>query len=216
MSSEDFNANFRKEYHSTPIDIHTMAAEPFDEFSKWWHYAEQAQTPEMNAAVLATADHDGHVHARVILIKSFSPDGFLFFTNYTSQKGHDLHANPNAALVLWWQNLSRQIRIQGKIEKTSEQESDDYFYSRPKDYQIGAWASKQSEKLSSQHELHDVYHRLQHEYVDKPVPRPPHWGGYRIIPDYFEFWLGGEHRLHHRVVYALQPPQQWQRYCLSP
>lgn len=216
MDKKTFNADLRQEYHSVCMDIHAMADEPFEEFSKWWQHASDAQTPEMNAAVLATADPLGIVRARVILIKSFSQDGFLFFTNYDSQKGCDLQQNPNAALVIWWQNLSRQIRIQGKAEKTSVQESDQYFYSRPRDYQIGAWASKQSEKLMSPQELHEVYHRLQQEYATKPIARPPHWGGYRIVPNYFEFWLGGAHRLHDRVVYEQVDDQMWQRYTISP
>jgi pyridoxamine 5'-phosphate oxidase len=215
MSSDGFNADLRSEYHSIGLDEHTMNADPHQEFASWWEQAVSHHVPEMNAAVLATVTADFQPKARMILIKDFSAAGYVFFTNYNSAKGHELLTHPVASLLIWWQKIARQIRLEGTVEKISAEESDLYFHSRPKDYQIGAWVSAQSEIIPDRNVLIENYRILQKKYAHETVPRPPHWGGYILKPHYFEFWSGGEHRLHDRILYQWQQ-NQWQRHRLAP
>ena len=216
MAKKKFNTDLRQEYHSPHINISLMAQQPFEEFEKWWQSAQKNSIPEMNAAALSTINSEKRVHSRMILIKDFSKNGFIFFTNYSSQKAQDLFFNPQAALLIWWQKISRQIRIEGKVEKVSEEVSNDYFYSRPHEYQLGAWTSHQSEKISSPEELQKKYAELKKKYENSLIPRPPYWGGFILIPDYFEFWIGNENRLHDRVAYHLDSNLNWEKYYLSP
>lgn len=218
MSEELKIANLRKEYHLPHVFEKQMLKDPFSQFKRWFLAAEDAHVPEVNAAVLATVDTALQPHARVILMKDFSHDGVVFYTNYASSKGHELTTNPKATLVFWWQKITRQIRMEGTVHKISADQSDAYFHSRPRDYQIGAWASAQSEVIANRKLLEKKYHDLQKQYADPNiiVPRPPHWGGFSLKPHYFEFWSGGEHRLHDRIVYQLDENGVWTRHRLSP
>jgi pyridoxamine 5'-phosphate oxidase len=216
MSQELKIADLRKEYHLPHVFEKQMLQDPFLQFKRWFLFATNAHVPEVNAAMLATVDGKSQPHARVILVKDFSQEGVVFYTNYHSQKGQDLLSNPNATIVFWWQKIARQIRIEGPVKKTDAKTSDAYFASRPRDYQVGAWASEQSKEISNRKELEHIYHALQKEYADKPVPRPPHWGGFCLEPHFFEFWSGGEHRLHDRIAYQRGAAGKWKRVRLAP
>jgi pyridoxamine 5'-phosphate oxidase len=152
----------------------------------------------------------------MVLLKDFDPRGFVLFTNYQSAKGQELIANPNAALVFWWGELQRQIRIEGTVEKISEEESDNYFFVRPWESRLGAWASNQSEVISGRDILEKRLAELKEEYAGREVPRPPHWGGFRLIPSLIEFWQGRPSRLHDRLCYYRQEDGSWQRQRLAP
>ncbi len=216
MSNELDIANLRREYHVPHLLDKAVQADPFLQFELWFKDAQEAHVPEINAATLATVDADLNPHARLILIKDFAHSGIVFYTNYLSQKAKDLQANPKASLVIWWQKIARQIRIEGNVAKTTAAESDAYFDSRPRDYQIGAWASEQSAEIADRKILEENFSQVEQRFADKPVPRPPHWGGYRLKPVRFEFWVGGEHRLHDRILYAMNSSGQWQHVRLSP
>jgi pyridoxamine 5'-phosphate oxidase len=165
---------------------------------------------------LATISPEGKPRARMVLLKDFDPRGFVLFTNYQSAKGQELIANPNAALVFWWGELQRQIRIEGTVEKISEEESDNYFFVRPWESRLGAWASNQSEVISGRYILEKRLTELKEEYAGREVPRPPHWGGFRLIPSLIEFWQGRPSRLHDRLCYYRQEDGSWQRQRLAP
>jgi len=165
---------------------------------------------------LATISPEGKPRARMVLLKDFDPRGFVLFTNYQSAKGQELIANPNAALVFWWGELQRQIRIEGTVEKISEEESDNYFFVRPWESRLGAWASNQSEVISGRDILEKRLTELKEEYAGREVPRPPHWGGFRLIPSLIEFWQGRPSRLHDRLCYYRQEDGSWQRQRLAP
>jgi pyridoxamine 5'-phosphate oxidase len=173
-------------------------------FSTWFAEAKDAGLYEPNAMTLATADAAGRPTARIVLLKGLDARGFCFFTNYASRKGQELAANPQAALLFWWGLLERQIRIEGRVEKLSAAESDAYFQSRPRGAQLGAWASPQSQVIPDRQILEDRLAQLEAEYAHAEPPRPPHWGGYRLVPDALEFWQGGVHRLHDRLLYTRQ------------
>jgi pyridoxamine 5'-phosphate oxidase len=173
---------------------------------------------EPNAMTLATATASGRPSARIVLLKSFDHQGFVFFTNYESRKANHLAENPNAALLFCWLELERQIRIEGRVEKVDEAESLEYFQSRPKESQIGAWASPQSRVIPNRSFIEEKVQAIQNQYfTDDLLPLPPFWGGYRVIPDRFEFWQGRESRLHDRIVYQQAPgKQEWQIVRLGP
>ncbi len=177
---------------------------------QWLATASEHETAYPNAATLATCDGSGRVSARVMLVKKIDDDGLVFFTNSLSRKGHDLAVNPQAALSFHWKSLARQLRTEGRIEPISETESDAYFASRPRGSQLGAWASLQSQPMASANELTERLTALKKKYAGKPVPRPPHWFGYRLLPDYVEFWQEGEYRLHDRDVWRVEAGQ-WRR-----
>lgn len=169
------------------------------------------------AMTVATTTLEGDVAARISLLKSFDRRGFVFFTNYNSRKASQLHENPRAALVFWWQSLERQVRIEGAVCRTTEEESDDYFATRPRGSQIGAWASEQSKVIAGRGDLDARFEELSATYKDRPIPRPPHWGGYRVIPILFEFWQGRTDRLHDRFAYRLRADRKdWVIERLSP
>jgi pyridoxamine 5'-phosphate oxidase len=189
--------------------------DPFAQFAKWFAQAQAAQ-PMAEAMTVATAGSDGEVSARVSLLKSFDQHGFVFFTNYNSRKATQLHDNPRAALVFWWQSLERQVRIEGAVCRTTEEESDAYFATRPRGSQIGAWASDQSKVIAGRGDLDARFRELDATYKDA-IPRPPHWGGYRVIPIMIEFWQGRPDRLHDRFVYRLRnDAKDWVIERLSP
>ena len=191
---------------------------PFAQFGRWFDEARAVQPPLPlpEAMTLAIATTDGAVSARVVLMKGFDEHGFVFFTNYNSPKGAQLHENPRAALLFWWAPLERQVRIEGAVCRVTEQESDEYWATRPRGSQLGAWASEQSKVIAGRGDLDVRFEELSRCYPEGTIPRPPHWGGYRVIPIYYEFWQGREDRLHDRFAYRLRDAKDWIIERLSP
>jgi pyridoxamine 5'-phosphate oxidase len=191
--------------------------DPFVQFEQWFDAAKAAGIAMPEAMTVATSGLEGEVSARISLLKSFDHRGFVFFTNYHSRKAKQIHDNPRAALVFWWQSLERQVRIEGAVVRTTEEESDAYFATRPRGSQLGAWASEQSRVLAGRGSLDARFEELSTTYKDVPIPRPPHWGGYRVIPLLFEFWQGRGDRLHDRFWYRLRSDvKDWVVERLSP
>ncbi|MES1226540.1 MAG: pyridoxamine 5'-phosphate oxidase [Bacteroidota bacterium] len=212
----DSIADIRKDYRLRSLSETEISGDPFTQFAKWWSEAELAQIEELNAMTLATASADGIPSARIVLLKGFDKSGFVFFTNYNSFKGQQLLENPRACLVIFWKELERQIRITGIIEKTTAQESDDYFNSRPVGSRIGAIASPQSEVIRNRQWLEEKEEKLSAELKGKEIKRPLHWGGYRVKPVTIEFWQGRTNRLHDRIQYTLQEDANWKIERLAP
>jgi len=216
MTSSSHVADLRRNYTRAGLNETEADPNPFIQFQTWFDQALSGELPEPNAMTLATATAEGKPDARIVLLKGFDEEGFVFYSNYNSQKGQQLAANPWAALVFWWAELERQVRIEGYVEKVSVEESEAYFASRPFDSQLGAWASPQSELISSRSVLEDNIAQLQHKYDGQKVPKPPHWGGYRLFPTEFEFWQGRPSRLHDRLRYRQQSDGSWVRERLAP
>lgn len=215
MHRVDLSA-LRLEYMSEPLDEHRLSPDPVHQFGLWFKEAENAGIDDVNAMTLATADANGRPSARIVLLKGFGPEGFEFFTNYESRKGMELAAQPQVSLLFFWQPLARQIRIDGVAEKLSAQANDAYFASRPRESQIGAWASNQSTVVSGRPFIEDRFAEMTRKFADQPVPRPPYWGGFVVRPQRFEFWQGRPSRLHDRVLYQRAPNGSWLRSRLSP
>ena len=210
-------ADLRQNYTRAGLSEADLNSNPIEQFDIWFQQALDADLIEPNAMTLATATPDGKPTARIVLLKRVSERGFVFYTNYESQKGQQLIANPYAALVFLWDKLERQIRIEGKVEKLTESESAEYFHSRPKASQLGAWASNQSRVIPNREVLEQKLADLQEQYSgDATVPLPEHWGGFRVVPNRIEFWQGRPSRLHDRLVYDLQADGDWQIKRLSP
>jgi pyridoxamine 5'-phosphate oxidase len=207
-------ADLRKEYRAGELLESNAAADPVAQFGRWFADAGRADVPEPTAMTLATADATGRPSARVVLLKGFDDRGFTFFTNYTSRKGRDLDANPRASLVFFWPQVERQVRIDGRVERVSRAESEEYFHSRPLGSQIGAWTSHQSAVIGSRAELDEREAELKQRFGDK-VPLPDFWGGYRVVPDEVEFWQGRPSRLHDRLRYV-KVGDAWIRERLAP
>jgi pyridoxamine 5'-phosphate oxidase len=197
-------ANDPKMKHPSQLTFSDPAAamEPFTPFDAWMSDAKQQETRDPDAVALATVDESGLPNARMVLLKGWSPAGFVFYTNRESAKGRELDAQRKAALVIYWKSLSRQVRMRGPVEPVSEAESDAYFGSRPRGAQIGAWASQQSRKLASRSELESAVARVEEKYRKADVPRPPHWIGYRLVPLVVEFWVEQPYRLHDRIEFS--------------
>jgi pyridoxamine 5'-phosphate oxidase len=209
-------ADLRREYSQHGLSETEVAADPFAQFRVWFDHALSAQVPEPNAMTLATATPDGKPSARVVLLKGFDQRGFVFYTNYHSRKGGELEANAWATLVFFWPELERQIRIEGRVERVSSQESDDYFASRPAGSRLGAWTSPQSRVIAGRDVLEQRLSALTAQYEDQAIPRPPHWGGYRVVPTAIEFWQGRPSRLHDRLRYRWSDDQRWILERLAP
>ena len=207
-------ADLRKSYERAALDESASAADPFEQFGLWLQQALDAQLPEPNAMTLATVGADGRPSTRIVLIKGCDARGIVWYTNYESRKGRELAVHPHAALQFHWVELERVVRIEGRVEKASAAESDAYFASRPLDSRIGAWASPQSEVIASRAVLVANAAQVSARFLLNP-PRPPHWGGYRLVPDRFEFWQGRPSRLHDRLRYRLEAGA-WQRERLAP
>ena len=209
-------ADLRKDYRQQQLDIAQMSADPFEQFERWWQETLAANVPEPNGMTLATATLDGKPSARIVLLKGFDRRGFAFYTNYQSQKGEELDVNPFAALVFWWEPLERQVRIEGTVQRVDAAEADIYFNSRPRSSRLGAWASAQSREIEQRDILEQRQAELEAQYADtEAIPRPPHWGGYRLVPTRMEFWQGRPSRLHDRLCYVKQD-SHWSIVRLSP
>jgi pyridoxamine 5'-phosphate oxidase len=189
--------------------------DPFSIFRDWYQEAIDAGIKDPSIMTLATVDREGKPAARIVLLKSFDEQGFVFYTNYQSRKGMDLAKHPRAALVLHWQDTGHQIRIEGAAEKVPSTTSDRYFDGRPRGSQLGAWASEQSREISSRASLDESLKKWASEFMDQPVPRPPHWGGYRVVPDKIEFWSERENRMHDRILFE-RSSQGWVIKRLAP
>ena len=207
-------ADLRKSYMKGSLSEEDVQPNPIDQFKIWFEQAQHAELPEPNAMTVASVDQNGKPSARVVLIKEVTQKGFVFFTNYESRKGQALLTNPHAALLFFWPELERQIRIEGSVEKISDQESDEYFHSRPLDSRIGAWASPQSKVISGRGELVAKAAEYALKFALNP-PRPPHWGGFRVKPEAAEFWQGRPSRLHDRIHYTLEQ-NTWKIERLAP
>jgi pyridoxamine 5'-phosphate oxidase len=203
------------EYVGVPLDPDDCDPDPLIELRRWLQDAIDAGVPTANAMTLATVDERGRPAARIVLLKDIDARGLAFYTNYESRKGHDLAAHPAAALVLFWEPLHRQVRVEGTVERVSVVESDAYFASRPRGSQLGAIASPQSQPLRDRKALEELVAAVSHAHGDAPLPRPAHWGGYRVIPDMIELWQGQPSRLHDRVRY-LRSGEGWARDRLAP
>jgi pyridoxamine 5'-phosphate oxidase len=208
-------ADLRKSYERDELDETHSAADPLAQFEHWFEQALSAALPEPNAMTLATVGADGRPSTRVVLIKGCDARGLVWYTNYQSRKGRELAAHPFAALQFHWVELERVVRIEGRVERVSDAESDAYFDSRPLDSRIGAWASPQSQVIASRAVLVANAAKYGAQFLLKP-PRPPHWGGFRLVPDAYEFWQGRKSRLHDRLRYTLQPAGHWLRERLAP
>lgn len=208
-------ADIRKEYMLESLDEETAGHDPVAFFKKWFSEAEAAEITEINAMTLATADAGGAPHARIVLLKGLDETGFVFFTNYDSAKGVQISANPKVALLFFWKELERQVRIEGIIEKVDPAESDAYFHSRPAGSRIGAWASPQSRRIEHRNILDTNYAKYEAEFSSIDIPRPEHWGGYRVIPTAIEFWQGRASRMHDRIVFS-HTGNGWERHRLAP
>lgn len=207
-------ADLRKSYMKGSLSEEDVKLNPIDQFKIWFDQAQHAELPEPNAMTVASVDANGKPSARTVLIKEVTSAGFVFFTNYESRKGQALISNPHAALLFFWPELERQIRVEGSVEKLSDQESDDYFHSRPLDSRIGAWASPQSQVISGRTQLVKNAAEYALKFALNP-PRPPHWGGFRVKPEALEFWQGRPSRLHDRIQYVLQN-DRWKIQRLAP
>ena len=209
-------ADLRQNYTLTGLSEAEVDSNPIEQFQLWFQQALDADILEPNAMTLATATPDGKPTARIVLLKGVDERGFVFYTNYESKKGQQLIANPFAAVVFLWDKLERQVRIEGKVVMLEREESLEYFHSRPKASQLGAWASNQSQVIPNRQVLEQRLSDLKTEYKDETVPIPEHWGGFRVVPKRIEFWQGRPSRLHDRLVYDLQEDSSWQIQRLSP
>jgi len=208
-------ASIRKDYSLKSLEISDVDTDPLTQFHNWFKEAVEAEALEVNAMTLATLSPDGFPNGRIVLLKELDK-GFVFFTNYQSEKGREIEANPNASLTFFWPELERQVRVKGQIEKVSSNESDDYFFSRPEGSQIGAWASPQSKEIKSRQILEKNIEELKERFKSEKISRPPHWGGYRLMPSQIEFWQGRPSRLHDRIAYYKEDDGNWNRKRLAP
>lgn len=208
-------AHLRKDYTLNGLRKEDVLENPIEQFKRWFAEALASQVIEPNGMVLSTIGRDGYPHGRVVLLKDVDARGFSFYTNYLSHKGDDLAQNPVASLTFWWPELERQVRIIGKVEKVEASESDAYFAVRPRGSQIGAWVSEQSQTIADRKVLEEKLAVLEVQFANQAVVRPPHWGGYRVLPHQIEFWQGRPSRLHDRLCYTYES-NEWKLERLSP
>jgi len=209
-------AAIRKDYSHRRLIEKEVAPNPVQQFEKWWQEATEAEIEEPNAMVLATASPDGVPSARVVLLKDYSEQGFVFFTNYNSFKGKQLSENPKACLVFFWKELERQVRITGLVEKISAKQSDEYYQSRPQASRISAWASPQSQVIESREWLDEQFNKINKQMEGSHIQRPPSWGGFIVNPIIVEFWQGRPNRLHDRLQYTMDEDGNWRIERLAP
>ena len=215
MSDNNY-ADIREEYKKGSLEVSDTLADPIQQFQKWFKEAQDAEVMEVNAMCLSTVDKDGQPDARIVLVKDVSEKGFVFYTNYESHKGQELEANPYASLTFFWPELQRQVRIRGTVKKVSEETSAEYFHSRPRGSQIGAWTSPQSQEISGRGTLEIREKEFEERFNGKEIPKPDHWGGYLVKPESVEFWQGRPSRLHDRIFYSQQASGEWKRNRLAP
>jgi pyridoxamine 5'-phosphate oxidase len=208
-------SEIRKEYSYKSLDRSDVSQDPFHQFKVWLDEAVDAEAAEVNAMSLSTFGLDVYTNCRIVLLKELD-HGFVFFTNYESEKGQEIAANPKASITFFWPELERQVRITGDLDKVSEVESDKYFFSRPYGSKIGAWASPQSREISNREELDRFQKEIESRFSKEPIFRPPHWGGFRLIPFRIEFWQGRPSRLHDRIAYQKQSGSTWTISRLAP
>ncbi|MBC6368069.1 pyridoxamine 5'-phosphate oxidase [Algoriphagus sp. AK58] len=208
-------SEIRKEYTLKSLDVSEVSIDPLRQFKTWFEEAVDAEALEVNAMCLSTIGLDGFPNARIVLLKELD-HGFVFFTNYESEKGKELQAHPKASITFFWPELERQVRIRGEVTKVSNSESDEYFFSRPLGSQIGAWTSPQSREISSREELEAKLKEVEENFKKNTLLRPAHWGGYRLIPNKLEFWQGRPSRLHDRICYEKQISGDWKITRLAP
>ncbi|MCB8889828.1 pyridoxamine 5'-phosphate oxidase [Vreelandella malpeensis] len=209
-------ADVRRDYEGRHLEEATTPTDPLAFFGEWLDLALQSDGQDANAMTLATVDSQGRPHARVVLLKGFDDQGLTFYTNYHSHKGSELSNVPFAAATFWWPGLSRQVRVEGPVEQVAAEESDAYFASRPRGSQLGAWIATQSVVIPDRNWIEERQTRFEHAYADQQIPRPIHWGGYRIKPDMIEFWQGQPSRLHDRLRFERQGDGPWSRFRLAP
>jgi len=207
--------NLRREYKLNKLSEETVQKNPFRHFEIWFKDVIKFELTEQNAMILATANGKGKPSARVVLLKGITNHGFKFFTNYKSAKGKNLSDNPNASLLFYWADLERQVRVEGSIKKLSRKESEEYFNSRPIESRLAAWASEQSKVIPDRNYLESRYKKFEEKFSGKKIPLPPNWGGYILVPYYFEFWQGRVNRLHDRICYKKQKGK-WKIFRLAP
>lgn len=216
MSQESKFLRLREEYSGIPLTEDSISVDPFQQFGRWFDEILELDIPMSNAMTLATVDRSGQPSARVVLLKACDGRGFVFYTNYTSRKGLELQDNPRAALLFWWPPVHRQVRIEGTVERVSLAESDEYFASRPRDSNLSAMASPQSQVVPDRRWLEERVSALRQSFAEQELARPADWGGFRLVPVRFEFWQGRPDRLHDRLCYSLEPAGGWRVARLAP
>lgn len=215
MSPKELS-QIRKDYSKLQLNEEDVATSPIQQFGQWWNEAAAAEILELNAMTLATADVDGMVDARTVLLKAYDEEGFVFFTNYNSAKSEQLTQNSQCCMLFFWKELERQVRINGIAEKISAKESLDYFDSRPEGSKLGAWASPQSMVVAGKAYLKETFDYYAERFKHGQIPKPPHWGGYRVKPSRIEFWQGRPSRMHDRILYSQITPNEWKIERLAP
>jgi len=208
--------NIRSEYLAASLSETDTNADPIKQFDKWFNEALKAEVTEPTAMTLATATTDGRPSARIVLLKGFNNDGFVFYTNYLSRKGKEIGKNPLGSLLFFWAGLERQVRIEGVIEKVSREDSEQYFHSRPRASQLGAVASPQSQEIADRDVLESKFNQADAQYGDQEIPKPSFWGGYILKPRLIEFWQGRRSRLHDRILYKKVDNKNWKKVRLAP
>jgi pyridoxamine 5'-phosphate oxidase len=206
----------RKEHDLSRLFEEDLDPDPIRQFQAWLDDALHSEVPEINAMALATATPDGRPSVRMLLLRGVDERGFTFFTSYESRKARELEANPHAAMVFFWHELERQVRVEGRVERASDKESDVYFHGRPEGSRLGAWASPQSAVIASREVLESWFDEAEARFAGDSIPRPANWGGYRLVPDSIEFWQGGPHRLHDRLRYTRRVSGNWIIERLAP
>lgn len=215
MPNRDYHQE-RREYEYTELTRDSLHGNPFEQFNAWMDEAMRAHIMDPTAMSVATVDSQGQPHSRIVLLKEIDETGYVFYSHYDSHKGVEISHNPLAALLFFWPQMDRQIRIEGRLEKVSRQQSEDYFHSRPRDSQIAAASSNQSQAVTGRKTLEQNFALKGEEYQHTDIPCPEHWGGYRLIPTQFEFWQGRANRLHDRFIYFIDGHQHWDIERLSP